>query len=238
MPRNTTPAFSYVRVSGRSQVDRDGFPRQRAAVAKLAKSGGFEIVDEFTDAAVSGTVEGFDRPGLSDLLVAIRRNGVRTVLIERSDRLARDLMVGEVILAECRKLDVKVIAADSGQDLTVGDDDPTRVLIRQVLGAVSQFEKSVIVQKLRAARDRKRRETGRCEGRIPFGEKQGEAATVDRIRDLYRKPRGGRRRSMAQIAQVLNEEGLNPHSGAQWNRGSVWALLKRLGLLRKQPAEA
>jgi len=51
-------------------------------------------------------------------------------------------MVGEVILGEFHALGVSVVAAESGTDLTVGDDDPTRVLIRQVLGAVSQFEKA------------------------------------------------------------------------------------------------
>jgi len=50
-----------------------------------------------------------------------------------------------------------------------GDDDPTRTLIRQVLGAVAQFEKSVIVPKLRTARVRTRRETGRCEVYIADG---------------------------------------------------------------------
>ena len=57
-----------------------------------------------------------------------------------------------MILGQFRDLGVRVVAADSGTDLTAADEDPTRVLIRQVLGAVSQFEKSVIVAKLRAAR--------------------------------------------------------------------------------------
>jgi DNA invertase Pin-like site-specific DNA recombinase len=47
------------------------------------------------------------------------------------------------------------------------------VLIRQVLGAVAQFEKAVIVSKLKAARMRKKRAEGRCEGRKPFGAKPG-----------------------------------------------------------------
>jgi hypothetical protein len=38
-----------------------------------------------------------------------------------------------------RELGVKVIAADSGTELTAGDDDPTRTLIRRVLGTVAQF---------------------------------------------------------------------------------------------------
>jgi DNA invertase Pin-like site-specific DNA recombinase len=92
---------------------------------------------------VSGTKDLDDREGLGDLMARVRSNGIRLVLVERADRLARDLMMSEVLIAEFRQLGVTVIAADSGTDLTAGDDDPTRVLIRQVLGAVSQFEKSV-----------------------------------------------------------------------------------------------
>ena len=108
------------------------------------------------------------------MLDHIEANGIQIVLVERADRLARDMMVGEVILGQFRDLGVSVIAADSGVDLTTGDDDPTRILIRQVLGAVSQFEKSVIVLKLRAARERTKRKTGRCEGRKPYGYYPGD----------------------------------------------------------------
>jgi DNA invertase Pin-like site-specific DNA recombinase len=55
--------------------------------------------------------------------------------------------VTPTLLAECRKLGIVVIPVDAGQDLVVADDDPTRVLIRQVLGAVAQFEKSILVTK-------------------------------------------------------------------------------------------
>jgi hypothetical protein len=47
--------------------------------------------------------------------------------------------------------------------------DSTRVLMRQLLGAVAQYDKSQIVAKLRGARMRKRAQQGRCEGRKPFG---------------------------------------------------------------------
>ena len=57
-------------------------------------------------------------------------------MLSSPDRLARDLLVSEVLLAQFRDLGVRVVAADSGTDLTAADEDPTRVLIRQVLGAV------------------------------------------------------------------------------------------------------
>jgi len=83
--------------------------------------------------------------------------------------LGRDLMVQEVILNDCKKHGITVLTAD-GQILTdENEDDPTRILIRQVLGSVSQFEKSCIVQKLRAARNRIRKEKGKCEVRDDDG---------------------------------------------------------------------
>lgn len=221
-------SFAYLRVSGKGQISGDGFPRQIAAIERYAKAHHIEVVQEFRDGGVSGATEGFDRSGLSDLMVAVKSNGTRIVLIERADRLARDLLVGEVILAEFRKAGVEVIAADSGVDLTVGDGDPTRVLIRQVLGAVAQFEKSAVVQKLRAARNRKRRDTGRCEGAKPFGELDGEAATLDRMMALYRKPRTGPRRSLQDIADALNTDGLRSRSGKPWSRGSVNKIVQRV----------
>jgi DNA invertase Pin-like site-specific DNA recombinase len=177
------------------------------------------LLEEYRDEGVSGTKDLDHRDGLSDLITGIRSNGVRLVLVERADRLARDLMVGEVILGEFRALGVTVIAANSGTDLTAGDDDPTRVLIRQVLGAVSQFEKSVIVAKLRAARIRKRKATGRCEGRKPFGSKPGEVETLALIRRLRRKPRGGERLSFDAIAAKLNAEGVPTRTGKAWAGG-------------------
>jgi DNA invertase Pin-like site-specific DNA recombinase len=222
-----TEALAYLRVSGKGQVTGDGFPRQREAIRRYAKAHGLDVVEEYRDEGVSGTKDLDHRDGLSDLMARIRSNGVRLVLVERADRLARDLMVGEVLLAEFRKLGVTVIAADSGTDLTAGDDDPTRVLIRQVLGAVAQFEKSVIVAKLRAARIRMRKATGRCEGRKPFGTKPGEAETLALIHRLRRKPRGGERLSYDAIAAKLNEMGAPTRSGRPWMGPTVCGIVKR-----------
>jgi DNA invertase Pin-like site-specific DNA recombinase len=141
-------AVSYLRVSGKGQVDGDGFPRQRDTIARYVRTHGVDVVGEYRDEGVSGTRDLDDREGLGELIERIRANGVRLVLVERADRLARDLLVSEVLLAQFRDLGVRVVAADSGTDLTAADEDPTRVLIRQVLGAVAQFEKSVIVAKL------------------------------------------------------------------------------------------
>jgi DNA invertase Pin-like site-specific DNA recombinase len=219
-------AVSYVRVSGRGQVGGDGPERQREAIRRFASGAGFDLLEEFSDLGVSGTRELSDRPGLAALIDRVEHNGVKTVIVERADRLARDLLVGEVILQQFRAVGVKVLTAD-GQDLTADGDDPTRTLIRQVLGAVAQFEKGVLVLKLRAARERKRRRGERVEGRKPFGHTPAEAATLARMRELRRKPRKGQRLSVAAIAATLNAEGHATRTGKPWAPGTVHQILKR-----------
>lgn len=225
-------ALAYLRVSGRGQINKGGFPRQRETIRKYAKAHGLEIVGEYRDEGVSGTKELEHRQGLAALLDFIESNGVQVVLVERADRLARDLMVSEVILGQFRDLGVSVIGADSGVDLTTGDDDPTRTLIRQVLGAVSQFEKSVTVLKLRAARERTKRKTGRCEGRKPYGYYPGEKETIKRMRQLYRKKPGEERLSCHRIAKILNKEKRPTRQGGPWQGTQVQQILKRLKLVK------
>lgn len=227
MATDKTKAVSYLRVSGKGQVDGDGFPRQRDSIAKYAKGQKLVLVDEYRDEGVSGTTELDNRPGLAAMLDRIDSNGVRVVIVENASRLARDLMVQEILLAEFRKRDVVVLEADGGNDLTVGSADPTATLIRQVLGAVSQFEKSVLVLKLRAARQRTKSRTGQCEGVKPYGSLPGEAEIVDRIRQLRRKPVLGTRLSFAAIAKSLNTDGVPTRSGGQWSPSTIGQILGR-----------
>jgi len=63
-------------------------------------------------------------------------------------------------------------------------DDPSRVLIRQILGAFAQYERAMIVQKLRGARRRIRAKVGRCEGRKPYGTRPGEAEVIEHMKNF------------------------------------------------------
>ena len=220
-------ALSYLRVSGKGQVKGDGFPRQRKAIAAYAKRKGLALVGEYRDEGVSGTKGIAERDGLVELILRIASNGVKVVLVENADRLARDLVEGELILRELRRLGVRVIAAEGGVDLTAGDPtDPTGKLIRQVLNAISEFEKDTIVLKLRAARVRARKQTGRCEGAKPFGYFEGEPETLALMKRLRRKnPATGKVRSYAKVAAILNAEGRSSRSGRPWNPGSIHRIL-------------
>jgi DNA invertase Pin-like site-specific DNA recombinase len=221
-------AVSYLRCSGLGQVGGDTWDRQQAAISKYAKAHGLQVVDEFRDAGISGTKDLENRPGLAALLDRVESNGVRVILVETSSRLARDLLVSEVILRQLADAGCTVIAADSGTDLTADTDDPTRRLIRQVLGAVDEFDRRVTVLKLRAARDRKSRKAGRrIEGRKPFGSRPGEAQAMARIRELHRKPHGRDRRSLQDICDTLNQEGVATRTGKPWTKQVLHRIVSR-----------
>ena len=99
--------------------------------------------------------------------------------METANRFARDLMVQEVGFAMLRDLGITLIAADSPSSFL--DDGPTSKLIRQILGAVSEFDKAMTVAKLKGARDRVRRQRGKCEGRKSYAERR-EGKSWSRLR--------------------------------------------------------
>jgi hypothetical protein len=121
-------------------------------------------------------------------LARIAGNGVRTIIVETANRFARDLMVQGVGFAMLRDLGITLIAADSPSSFL--DDGPTSKLIRQILGAVSEFDKAMTVAKLKGARDRVRRQRGKCEGRKSYAEREGGAELVAMARQLHTNPHG------------------------------------------------
>lgn len=175
--------FGYTRVSGDSQEDGDGYKRQEDAIRAFAVKKGWAISRIFREEPTSGKTELAHRPALAEAFSFCGQSGA--IIVERADRIARDLIVGELIYTEAKKLGIKIFLADSEEEVVNSDSDPTRVLIRQVLGALAQWEKSALVLKLRKARERIRRETGRCEGFAPVEQTHPEIA--DMIRKLKKE---------------------------------------------------
>lgn len=206
---NVTKAFGYVRVSGDSQIDGDGFPRQLAAIKAYAKQHDIRIVKVFREEGVTGKKETMDRPAWVEMMTALHSNGVRTIIIERLDRLARELMVQEATIAELQK---QGFALMSVQEPDLMSSDPARIAFRQMMGVFAQYDKSQIVLKLKAARMRKRAKEGRCEGRKPYGHYDGESEIVDRMKALRTAGLGFDR-----IAAQLNTEGVATRTGGRWH---------------------
>jgi DNA invertase Pin-like site-specific DNA recombinase len=209
-------AFGYLRVSGKSQIEGDGFPRQRKAIEAYAKKNGFKIAQWFTEEGVSGTLE--SREALDAMLVALMSNGVDTVIVESLSRLSRDLRVQENLIHQYFTNRFTLVSATEPE---LGSDDPNRVFMRQIFGAVHQLDKSNLVLKLRAARQRSRVKNGRCEGRKPFGTREGESAVLARMKELATT------KTYKQIADALNVEGFTTRTSGKWFPGTVYNILRK-----------
>jgi len=221
-------AVAYMRVPPRLALSqRAGFTRQRRNIYRYASIQGVEILAEFRDTCIPSSAGLKHRQGLAALLDYTERNWVDMVLVEKADRLARDLIVREVILGQFRERDVRAIAADSGSELTSSYCDASLKLIREALSVVAKFEKSVLPLKLKVARERVRRQKGRCEGRRPFGYYAHERETLNRILKLHRKPRGEKRLGYYRIATILNKEGCQTRSGRPWIGPTVRGIVQR-----------
>ena len=75
---------AYLRTSGAASVgsDKDSDKRQLLAIERFARSAGFDLVDTYYDAAVSGADPVQARPGFVEMLKRIEGNGVRTIIVE------------------------------------------------------------------------------------------------------------------------------------------------------------
>jgi len=223
MSKIKTSALAYLRTSSAANVgaDKDSEKRQRATIEAFAKHAGYEIVDWFYDEAVSGADHIEARPGFAALLTRLEGNGTKTIIVETANRFARDLIVQETGFLMLRQRGYELIAADSPTAFL--SDTPTADLIRQVLGAVAQFEKASLVAKLKGARDRKRRSTGKCEGRKPIAEKRPEVVALARI--LHRASRKtGARRSLRAVSSELALAGHLNERGKPFAPKSVAAM--------------
>jgi DNA invertase Pin-like site-specific DNA recombinase len=214
---------AYFRTSSAANVgaDKDSERRQREAVETFAAAAGYEVVETFYDAAVSGADHIADRPGFAAMLKRIEGNGVRSIIVETASRFARDLMVQEVGHEMLRGRGVELIAADHPQSFV--DDTPTARLVRQLLGAVAEFDKAMTVAKLRGARERKRATGVKVEGRKSHAEARPEVvAEAKRLR--RRRPKGGQR-SLRQIAAELFQAGHANAKGKPFTPQSVANML-------------
>jgi DNA invertase Pin-like site-specific DNA recombinase len=221
-------AVGYLRTSSAANVgaDKDSEKRQHDAIEGFAQAAGYDVVDWFYDAAVSGADHIQDRPGFAAMLKRIESNGVRTIVVETASRFARDLMVQEVGHARLRERGIDLIAADSPQSFI--DDTPTAKLVRQVLGAIAEFDKAMTVAKLRGARERKRKELGKCEGRKSHAELNPEVVReAKRLR--RRSPKTGGQRSLREISAELARLGYLNSNGNSFSASSIKAMVGALG---------
>lgn len=222
----------YARVS-KSAGDPVSIDEQVRRCRAWAKEKSHRVAEIYRDDGVTGTT--LDRPELGRMILDARAGVFETVVVYDLDRLARDLVVQETIIGELRSAGHEL---HSVTQPNLEGDDPYRVFARQIFGASAQLHKAIIVVRLRAGRDAKRRRKGVCEGQARYGfakergvviPRRDEQLAVDVIRRLRATTPPT---SYREICLELERRQLPPRRGSRWHPQVV----KRISDYGNKPA--
>jgi len=210
---------AYLRISGKGQLQGTGLDRQRDTITAWAEIKG-HTVERWYEEVYTGTE--VERPVFTEMLLDLLNNGVRTIVVESSDRLARDLMVSQQLTGLLIQKGLALWSASSDFNITDGmAGDPMMKAIAQMQAVFSELEKNTLVARLKKSRDKIRKETGRCGGPLPYGEYEGEQDTFEYIKKM-------RHINPTQLARLLNEKGWPTRNGAKWSPPLLTKIFKRL----------
>lgn len=164
-------AALYVRVS----TDRQTVENQLAELTAIADRRGWQIVETYSDAGVSGSKGRKDRPGLDGMLKDASRRKFDVVMAWAIDRMGRSLVDLLDTVQTLEACGVDLYLDQQAIDTTT----PAGKLMFQITGAFAEFERTMIQQRIHAGLARARKQgkvLGRPEGRRSVDPKKLNAA--------------------------------------------------------------
>jgi DNA invertase Pin-like site-specific DNA recombinase len=210
----TVYAVAYLRVSTAEQAQHGlGLRTQADAIERWATDHGRTIIGWHKDEGRSGASPIGERLALVDAFDQAHLEGCELV-VYRLDRLARGLIVQEQCIGELGRKGGRLRSCDATEDRVIVDphadteDAHTRTLMRQIFGAIGEWERSMIAMRLRAGRRKADLDGFYTGGFPPYG---------------WMKPthRGGRRGAMGGTRSRWE-----PDPGARWHV-AAWIMLCR-----------
>jgi DNA invertase Pin-like site-specific DNA recombinase len=155
-------ATIYVRVS----TDKQTVENQVQALRQIAERRGWEVVEQYSDAGISGSKGRDGRPGLDAMLKDAQRRKFDVVMAWSIDRLGRSLidLLGTIQALEACSVDLYL------DQQAIDTTTPAGRLMFQVTGAFAEFERSMIRRRVHAGLKRAV-EAGKTLGRPRISEK-------------------------------------------------------------------
>ena len=135
-------AAIYVRVS----TDKQTIENQVAALRQIAERRGWNVVEQYHDAGISGAKGRDGRPGLDQMLKDASRRKFDVIMSWAIDRLGRSLidLLGTIQTLEASGVDLYL------DQQSIDTTTPAGKLMFQVCGAFAEFERSMIRQRIHA----------------------------------------------------------------------------------------
>jgi len=182
----------YVRVSKQDQHPEN----QEQELVEYAVRRNYEIYKVYTD-RISGSRD--SRPELNNLMMDARNKCFDAIICWKLDRLGRSLQHLLQIVGEWKKLGIHFICSTQNIDTTTAEGE----LIFHIFGAIAQFERKLIQERIMLGLDRAKRQ-GKHIGR-PKGKK-----------DNPRKPR----RKSGYYQRWSKKPSLSKNKSSSWRKNA------------------
>lgn len=227
----------YSRVSTSHQVEHQTIEQQIGRLVAhvgthAAEGWALDPAHVFRDDGFSGAV--LARPGLDRLRDAVKGHEVDRVLVTAPDRLARNYVHQMVLLEEWARAGCAAEFLDRPMS-----NDPHDHLLLQIRGAVAEYERTLIAERMRRGRlARLRAGTLLPWTHAPYGYRMSpdrprdpagvsidpaEAAIVAELFAMYREPGT----SLMQLAGFLDAHGVpTPRGGPRWSSPTIRGILR------------
>ncbi|CAE7413025.1 cisA [Symbiodinium natans] len=228
-------AVGYLRVSSKTNCGqgKTSLQRQEQAIRSFAKQAGLRVEKSglFSDVGVSGTAPVEKRAGFMRMLEYAKSQNIGSILFEDASRLARCVVVQELALNLLHDMSVTAISV-SNPDHFQPDESPHTKLVRQLIGAISEFHRSETVARLKKGREINLAKTTKCtmKGAPKLGGKPNrlegkEGKTIKSVIRSVLKSKSIQKGDLAKIRQKLFERGVSTSKGAVVSHSQVltWA---------------
>ena len=229
----------YVRTSTKHREQQAESGRAQAkAIRSWCQANSHRLIGIQEDEGVSGANGLRDRTGLPDALNAIKAGKADGLVVRELDRLSRDLIVQETILAELWAIrrDVAMFSTQAEEQRNCSrTDDPEeweRKYMRRQLGLIAELVRDLTVARLRRGKRAKAERGGFTGGRTRYGwraqdrelvEDPAEQATLARIEELRAAGL-----SLREIGRTLDGDPAHrPRGGGRWHPTVIARLLGR-----------
>ena len=227
----------YCRVSTQTQSEKGyGLETQEREIEKYAQAHSIELTQMFRDAGISGNIKDTDdddainkREALMEMLSILEEGD--TVIILNTSRLWRSDMTKAIIRRELLKRGAHVYSIEQPK-YDIYSKDPNDYLINAIMEALDVYERMSISLKLARGRTVKAKAGDKPAGLAPFGyrysadkkhiEQDPEEAPV--VRAMFSEGQKGK--SLHQIADYLNAQGIKTRRGKEWSAGNVQVILR------------
>jgi len=209
--------YAYLRLSTTEINQQNSFEIQQKHITNKYK------IDRFFKDTLSGTTPFDKRPAWLELMQTVKSGD--NIIIHRLDRLSRDTLHYLVVERHLSKMGVNLIFIEGVQG-----DSPMDKMVRTILSAVSEMERSMIQQRVKQTMRHMKSQGRKLGGTCPYGYKEHnrhlipheeEQAVIAKMQQLRADGL-----SYNKIAQTLNNESIPTRSGKPWVAMQISRALK------------